>query len=125
MKPKPIWQSKTFWMSVIVAATSVCNDLLKQPFIPPQYVHFLTEATALLAVAMRFLTTQPTYLHVGAAIVPVPQVTIQTASPQSFVSVQPPVAVTVQQPVSAGANQVGAPIPSLNVPITTSQPTAK
>jgi hypothetical protein len=59
VEAKEFWQSKTFWVNVMVIVVAVLDLLSKQPFVPPQYVPFVLFAVGVVNIVLRAITDKP------------------------------------------------------------------
>ena len=66
MLVKNFWESKVFWLNIITALVMVLDLLMKQPFIPPEYLPFVTFAVGVLNVILRIWFTDTGIASRGA-----------------------------------------------------------
>jgi len=57
MEVKNFWESKTFWLNVIIALIMVADLLVQQPFIPPAYLPIIATIVGVLNIILRVYFT--------------------------------------------------------------------
>lgn len=60
MEPKPIWQSRTFWVNALTLAATVLGTLTG--ILPAEVAPYVAGALSVVNVVLRFLTDRPVTL---------------------------------------------------------------
>ena len=60
MEPKPIWQSKTFWVNALTLVATVLGSITG--ILPPEAAPYIVGVQSVVNVILRFLTERPVTL---------------------------------------------------------------